>query len=194
MRYGGRADSARERRLKMARVSGDAAQAETPFTTTPEPLDTGATLLLSITLTPEPLDTGAGAAFVASPRAGGLACFVGVTRAVTARGAAVARLDFEAHAPLAAAQLRRIVYEAQARARGALIAVHVAHRLGPVAVGEAAVVVWASAPHRAEALDAVQHVIDGLKARAAIWKREVLADGRAEWRANCEGCAAGAAP
>jgi len=171
----------------MARVSGDAAQAETPFTTTPEPLDTGATLLLSITLTPEPLDTGAGAAFVASPRAGGLACFVGVTRAVTARGAAVARLDFEAHAPLAAAQLRRIVYEAQARARGALVAAHVAHRLGACAVGEAAVCVWVSAPHRAEALAAVGFIVDELKARAAIWKKEVLADGSAAWLANCEG-------
>ncbi len=143
---------------------------------------------VSIELTTAALDIGAGAACVSRPHAGGLASFVGTTRATTADGTRVARLDFEAHAPLARAQLRRVADEAQARARGALVAVYIAHRLGPCAVGEAAVVVWASAPHRAEAIGAVRDIIDGLKARAAIWKREVLEDGQAAWKANCEGC------
>lgn len=146
-------------------------------------------LSVTIALTSAALDIGAGAACVARPHAGGLASFVGTTRATAADGTPVARLEFEAHTPLARAQLRSIVDEAQTRARGALVAVYIAHKLGPCAVGEAAVVVWVSAPHRAEAIDAVRYVIDGLKARAAIWKREVLYDGRASWKSNCEGCA-----
>ena len=130
-----------------------------------------------------------GAAAVARPSAGGLACFVGTTRDATAAGAPVDALVFEAHEPLARAQLARVARAAAAASGGALRAVHVAHRVGRVGVGEAALVVWASAPHRAAAIDGVRAVVDGLKAEAAIWKKEVLADGSAAWKANSEaGC------
>jgi len=148
-------------------------------------------LSFKFVLSPAALDVAAGAAFVASPRAGGLACFVGTTRELTARGERVARLEFEAHAPLAAALLRGAANDAQRAARGALVAIYVAHRTGAVGVGEAAVVVWAAAPHRAEALAAVRDVVDALKAHAPIWKREVLESGAAAWKANAEAGAGG---
>ena len=146
-----------------------------------------ASVKVMIDITGLPLDVAAGAAFVASPAAGGLACFVGTTRGTTASGTGVDRLEFEAHVPLARAELKRAVAAAQIAAGGALVGAYIAHRLGSVKVGEAAVVVWVSAPHRAEAIEGVRFLIDALKARAPIWKREVLVDGVATWRANSEG-------
>jgi molybdopterin synthase catalytic subunit len=162
-----------------------------PVSSLPPPPPPAGALRVHVCISDAAIDVGAGAAAVASPAAGGLASFVGTTRGATARGARVRHLEFEAHAPLAAAELRRAAAEAQAAARGALIGVHVAHRTGVVRVGEAAVCVWVSAPHRAEALAACRFMIDALKARAPIWKKEVLEDGTAAWRENaeCAGCA-----
>lgn len=143
-------------------------------------------LTITIDITPLPLDVGSGAVIVGSPSAGGLACFVGTTRGMTAGGVGVARLEFDAHVPLARAQLARAAAAAQVAAGGALVGVYVAHRLGAVGVGEAAVVVWVSSPHRAEAIEGVRFMIDKLKESAPIWKREVLVDGTASWRANSE--------
>lgn len=147
-----------------------------------------AAIKVLIDLTSLPLDIAVGAAFVASPTAGGLACFVGTTRGMTSSGIGVDRLEFEAHIPLARAELKRAVSAAQKAAKGVLVSVYIAHRLGSVSVGEAAVICWVSAPHRAEALEGVKFIIDALKARAPIWKKEVLVNGDASWRANSECC------
>jgi molybdopterin synthase catalytic subunit len=61
------------------------------------------------------------------------------------------------------------------------VRVAVRHRLGTVAVGEASIAVAAAAPHRAEAFAACRYVIDEVKRRIPVWKKELRADGSAAW-------------
>ena len=111
----------------------------------------------------EALSLDALAARVRDPRAGAVVTFSGVTREV-------AQLDYEAYAEMAEAELRRIA--SAALERHGLCAVAVEHRIGVVPLSEASVLVAASAPHRAEAFAGAREVIDEVKARAPIWKRE----------------------
>jgi molybdopterin synthase catalytic subunit len=136
-----------------------------------------------IVLSPEPLDPAALLAAVAHPDHGGTASFVGTTRR---EGGVreVVELRYEAYEELARAEMAAVAAEARARF-GALVAV--AHRVGPVAVGEASVAVAASAGHRPAAFAACRYVIDELKRRVPIWKQAVHADGEASWM---DGCAA----
>ena len=114
---------------------------------------------------------------VRDPAAGGIALFTGVVRDHD-QGRGVARLSYSAH-PSAAAELRRVA-EKVAASFGvrALAAVH---RTGELDVGEIAVVVAVSCPHRAEAFDACRALIDELKASVPIWKHQRFADGTSEW-------------
>ena len=100
---------------------------------------------------------------VRDPRAGAVVTFSGVTRDVP-------QLDYEAYAEMAEAELRKIA--AAALERHGLCAVAVEHRVGVVPLSEASVLVAASAPHRAEAFAGAREVIDEVKARAPIWKKE----------------------
>jgi molybdopterin synthase catalytic subunit len=111
----------------------------------------------------EPLSLDALAARVRDPRAGAVVTFSGVTREVD-------RLDYEAYAEMAQAQLERIA--AEAVARHGLCAAAVEHRIGEVPLGEASVIVAVSAPHREEAFAGAREIIDHLKLQAPIWKRE----------------------
>jgi molybdopterin synthase catalytic subunit len=110
-----------------------------------------------------PLSLDALAERVRDPRAGAVVTFSGVTRAV-------AQLDYEAYAEMAAPVIERIV--AAAIERHGLCAAAAQHRVGTVALGEASVIVAASAPHRGEAFAGAREIIDEIKARAPIWKRE----------------------
>src|SRR4051812_28456725 len=103
------------------------------------------------------------AARVRDPRAGAVVTFSGVTRDVP-------HLDYEAYAEMAEGELRKIA--AAALERHGLCAVAVEHRIGVVPLSEASVLVAASAPHRAEAFAGAREVIDEVKARAPIWKKE----------------------
>ena len=114
--------------------------------------------------------------------AGGVVTFVGYVRATSDDDRAVAGLVYEGHRELALAELRAIGDEAFARFGGARVAI--AHRLGSLDVGEAAVAIAAAAPHRAEAFDACRYAIDELKKRVAVWKRERYVDGESAWREN----------
>jgi hypothetical protein len=98
----------------------------------------------------------------------------------------VQRLEYEANARMAAKQMLAICKEARAASGGALVRVACVHRVGPVPVGEASIAIAASSPHRREAIAAVGFILDEVKARAAVWKREVYADGGASWKENCE--------
>lgn len=100
---------------------------------------------------------------VRDPRAGAVVTFSGVTREV-------AHLDYEAYAEMAAQRIEEIV--AAAIARHGLCAAAADHRVGRVALGEASVVVAASAPHRPEAFAGAREIIDRIKAEAPIWKKE----------------------
>lgn len=100
---------------------------------------------------------------VRDPRAGAVVTFSGVTRDVS-------HLDYEAYAEMATGQIEAIV--AAAVARHGLCAAACEHRTGRVELGEASVLVAASAPHRAEAFAGAREIIDEVKARAPVWKSE----------------------
>ena len=133
-----------------------------------------------IALTPDPLSTADAVAFVTDAAAGGIAVFLGTTRAETAvDGRELVALDYDAYAEMAVDRLRQLV--ADARASGDVTKVAVLHRLGRVAVGEASVVIAVSTPHRAAAFDACRFLIDRLKVDVPIWKQERWADGTGTW-------------
>jgi len=94
-------------------------------------------------------------------------------------GREVCRLEYEAHAALAAVEGNRII-EAACRQYPILHAV-AAHRTGVLEVGECAVWVGVSAAHRAAAFSACRFIIDELKSRLPIWKKEHYADGDSDW-------------
>ncbi len=133
-------------------------------------------------ITSAPLDVAALCAAVLDTRSGALVTFVGYVRATSDDGRAVTGLTYEAHRELALAALVEIGDEARARFGVARIAI--AHRVGALALGEAAVVVAVAAAHRGAAFDGCEYAIDELKKRAPIWKREHYRDGAADWREN----------
>jgi MoaE-MoaD fusion protein len=125
----------------------------------------------------EPLSLDRVVAAVASADAGGVVTFTGVVRRHSA-GREVERLEYEAYREMAEKVMRQLCDEIEAEVAGARLAVE--HRLGALAVGDAAVVIAASAPHRAEAFAACRALIDRLKQQVPIWKKEIGPDG-AEW-------------
>ncbi|MFO1394882.1 MAG: ThiF family adenylyltransferase [Steroidobacteraceae bacterium] len=136
--------------------------------------------------TTEPIDASEGRAALADPSCGGYASFEGWVRDHN-DGHEVRRLEYEAYAELAVKEGERIVEEAIRRhgvARAACI-----HRLGDLAIGEMAVWVGVSAAHRDEAFRACRWIIDEVKHRVPIWKKEHYASGDSGW-VNCERCAA----
>jgi len=102
-------------------------------------------------------------------------------------GRRVLRLEYEAYAPLAIAEGTRIVEEA--RARFAVTHLSCVHRVGSLAISDLAVWVGAGAAHRDAAFAACRYVIDEVKARVPIWKKEHYTDGSSGW-VGCEACAA----
>jgi molybdopterin synthase catalytic subunit/molybdopterin converting factor small subunit len=125
--------------------------------------DEGPAPRIHVALREEALDLAAIAARVADPRAGAVVTFDGRTRDVP-------HLDYEAYAEMAEPVLREIAREAADR--HGLLAVAVEHRVGRVPLGEASVLVAASSGHRPEAFAGAREVIDALKDRAPIWKKE----------------------
>ena len=133
----------------------------------------------------EPLDPQALQASLADPSCGGYAAFEGWVRDLN-EGRRVRRLEYEAFEALAVREGGRIVAEACARfgVRNA----RCVHRVGDLALGEIAVWVGVSAPHRDEAFRACRWIIDEVKHRVPIWKKEHYVDGDSGW-VNCERCA-----
>jgi molybdopterin synthase catalytic subunit len=116
-------------------------------------------------------------AAVADPAAGGIALFAGAVRD-SDHDRGVSGLSYSAH-PSAADELR-LVAEAIAEKYPA-IGIAAVHRVGDLGVGDLAVVLAVSCPHRAEAFDACRDLIDILKASVPIWKHQRFDDGTAEW-------------
>jgi len=114
---------------------------------------------------------------VADPEAGGIALFTGVVRD-NDHGRDVQRLSYSAH-PSATDQLRQVC--ADVAAKFDVTAVAAVHRVGDLAVGDVAVVVAVSCPHRAEAFTACRALIDQLKESVPVWKHQVFGDGESEW-------------
>jgi molybdopterin synthase catalytic subunit len=108
-----------------------------------------------------------------SQRIGGIASFLGCARDFSG-GRKVGAIDFDAYLPMALAELQKL--RAEAIERFGLIGVRIIHRLGTVRAGEDIVFIAAAAEHRASALDACRWLIDELKERAPIWKKEILSE------------------
>ncbi len=106
--------------------------------------------------------------------AGGIATFTGTVRRHS-RGKSIEHLEYEAYVPMACKVLDQIRTRIETEIEGSRVAIH--HRIGQLWVGETAVVIAASAPHRAEAFAACREAIEALKRDVPIWKREVAEDG-----------------
>jgi len=139
---------------------------------------------VDICLQRAPLDTAAAVARVTCPEAGGIALFLGITRAQngppspdagSADPGPLLALDYQAYVEMAHTQIRRLA--AVAVARWPIWRIVVWHRLGEVKVGEPSVIIAVSCPHRGEAFDACEFLIDELKKIAPIWKREIYEHG-----------------
>ena len=109
---------------------------------------------------------------------GALAVFLGTVRNVN-DGRAVHGMEYEAYGPMATAELARIVAEVEQEVPGVRVAVE--HRVGALAVGDISVAVVAAHPHRGPAFAAARQVIEALKQRVPIWKREHYVAGDWEW-------------
>ena len=125
-------------------------------------------------VTEESLSVDALLRAVSHPGAGGIVIFLGVVRDNN-EDRDVSYLEYEAHERAAEASMRRIGEEAERRWPRARVAA--AHRTGRLEIGEASVIIAASAPHRGEAFEAARYVIDTLKAETPIWKKEVFEGG-----------------
>ncbi len=131
----------------------------------------------------EPIDVSAVEDAARIPGAGASVTFVGIVRATGEDGRSVAGLSYESYDAMALAEFEAIAREARERHGG--IGLAIVHRRGELKVGEIAVVVSASAPHRAAAFAACSYTIDELKSRAAIWKKELYVDGTpGRWCSN----------
>lgn len=111
---------------------------------------------------------------VAADNTGGMAVFIGTVRNQT-KGKPVVRLEFEAYAPMAIAEMRKIAEQAKAKWDTVKIAIH--HRTGVLRIGEIAVIIAVTTPHRKAAFEACQYCIDTLKETVPIWKKEIFEDG-----------------
>ena len=116
-------------------------------------------------------------AAVADPAAGGIALFAGAVRD-SDHDRGVSGLSYSAH-PSAVGELRRVA--GVIAEKYPVIGIAAVHRVGDLAIGDLAVVLAVSCPHRAEAFDACRDLIDILKASVPIWKHQRFDDGTAEW-------------
>ena len=128
----------------------------------------------TIRLQPGPLSLDALLDSVRSPECGGIVTFTGVVRSLS-RGHRIDHLEYEAYEPMALRELERIRDEVEKRWPDVRLAM--AHRLGRLELGDAAVAIVAVAPHRAEAFEACRYAIDTLKTGVPIWKREFSESG-----------------
>jgi molybdopterin synthase catalytic subunit len=120
------------------------------------------------------------------PRAGAYAAFEGWIRNEN-EGQQVLRLEYESYEPLALTEGARVLGEAAEKFP--ILEAMCVHRVGMLEIGECAVWVGVSAAHRDEAFAACRYIIDEVKVRLPIWKKEHYADGHSGW-VNCERCAA----
>ena len=127
-----------------------------------------------IEITGEPLDPEAITAKVRKNSNGAVVTFLGTTRNFT-RGQRVLRLEYEAYRPMADKKLAEIAKEI--RERWSIEDAAIAHRLGPLKIGDISLVVAIASPHRKEAFAACQYAVDRIKQMVPIWKKEFFEGG-----------------
>jgi len=128
-------------------------------------------------LTRSPIQVEELVKLVTAPDRGGVSTFLGLVRNHH-QGRAVTGLSYSAYEPMAETSCREIVAEAESRWP---VRVALQHRLGDLAIGDVAVAIAVAGNHRDEAFAACRHVIEELKRRVPIWKREAYADGTEAW-------------
>ncbi len=133
-----------------------------------------------VAVSAEPLDVAAHEWSVAHPGAGARVVFCGVVRDHDS-GREVVALEYQGH-PSAGGILAEIV--AEFRAEPGVLAVAASHRVGILAIGDVALVAAVATAHRREAFDVCARLVDEVKHRLPIWKRQVFSDGSDEW-VNC---------
>jgi molybdopterin synthase catalytic subunit len=130
-----------------------------------------------------PIDSCALLSEVADHGNGAAVLFIGTVRDVN-DGAGVTSLDYSAYSGMAERELEAIASEAAARWEASDIVVE--HRIGSLALGETSVAIVVAHPHRGEAYEASRYIIEELKRRLPIWKREHYVDGRSDWVQNAD--------
>ena len=138
-----------------------------------------------IEVTAQPIDTEGLRKTLFNGGAGGFCSFEGWVRNVN-DGRTVRRLEYEAYDPLVISEGGKVL--AEALELYPYLEVRCVHRTGLLEIGDLAVWVGVAAPHRDEAFKACRYIIDQLKARLPIWKKEHYVDGDSGW-VNCERCA-----
>ena len=131
-----------------------------------------------ISLTNSPIDYQALTESVRSPQSGAVVLFLGTVREMT-QGRQTMALDYEAYPQMAEAKLKEL--ESAARVKWPIDQIGIVHRLGHLELGEISVAVAVSCPHRKQAFEAGQFLIDELKVSVPIWKKENWSDGTTEW-------------
>jgi molybdopterin synthase catalytic subunit len=130
----------------------------------------------------DPIDAGAIVTEVQSASTGAVATFIGTVRDTDGTRSVIG-LQYSAYIEMAEREMNEIVHEALAISAGAeIVAVH---RIGDLSVGEVCVMIAVGHAHRAPAFDACRYLIEEIKKRVPIWKRERFADGTYEWVNAC---------
>lgn len=131
-----------------------------------------------IELTTQPIDYTAVTESVRSKNAGAVVLFLGTVREFTG-DAQTSSLEYEAYPQMAEQGMQQLDHEA--RERWTLVDISIVHRTGHLDLGEIAVAVAVSSAHRAAAFEAGQWLLDTLKQRVPIWKKELYSNGQTEW-------------
>ena len=127
-----------------------------------------------VNISDQPLDVQAVINLVHSDSAGAIDVFIGTVRNST-KGKDVVRLEFESYDAMAVKEMQKIIYQAKIKWPVEKMAIY--HRNGILSIGEVAVVITVSTPHRKASFEACQFAIDTLKETVPIWKKEVFEDG-----------------
>jgi molybdopterin synthase catalytic subunit len=130
-----------------------------------------------IKITEKTIDTQKVIGTVSSLGAGAVNVFIGTVRN-TAHNKNVVWLEYEVYESMAVSEIRKIMDEASQR--WPLLGSAVVHRVGTLKPGETSVVVAVSSPHRKDSFEACQYIIDTVKEKVPIWKKEIFEDGE-EW-------------
>lgn len=136
-----------------------------------------------VALVREPIDVAALLARVWSPSAGAIASFLGTVRNVN-DNRMVTGIEYSAYEEMAEREIRAILSQAAAQVDGVPPTIAIEHRLGELSLGDISVAIAVSHARRAPALDTCRYVIEELKKRVPIWKREHYADGSRAWVDN----------
>jgi molybdopterin synthase catalytic subunit len=134
--------------------------------------------MIRAALVSHPIDVGALIAEVADVSTGATAVFAGTVRDVN-EGRPVSGIEYSAYTTMAQRELLHIAQEAARQF--APLRIVVEHRVGALALGDVSVGIATAHAHRAPAIDGMRFVIDEIKRRVPIWKRECYADGTREW-------------